>query len=157
MKAIVYHSPYELAVEDVPDPQIKDPREIIIRVTSTAICGTDLHLYHGLMARLNNGVILGHEFMGIVEEIGRDVTKWKKGDRVLVPSIIACGQCEMCRAGLKPHCVKSNKNGETGHFLDMEMHLVASKAVKRSMFAYPTLISTRLLYRNIYRMIKFFS
>jgi S-(hydroxymethyl)glutathione dehydrogenase/alcohol dehydrogenase len=114
LKAVVYRRPYELVVEEVPDPKIKDPGEMIIRVTSSAICGTDLHLYHGLMSQLTDGVILGHEFMGIVEEVGKDVEKWKKGDRVLVPSIISCGECDMCRSGLWPHCVKSNHNGDTG-------------------------------------------
>jgi S-(hydroxymethyl)glutathione dehydrogenase/alcohol dehydrogenase len=112
LKAIVYKRPYEIAVEEVPDPKIKDPNEIIVRVTSTAICGTDLHIFHGLLPQLKEGLILGHEFMGIVEEVGKSVTKWKKGDRVLVPAIIACGKCDMCQSGLTSHCIKSNEHGE---------------------------------------------
>jgi S-(hydroxymethyl)glutathione dehydrogenase/alcohol dehydrogenase len=114
LKAVVYQRPYQVAVEDVQDPEIKDPREMIIRVTSTAICGTDLHIYHGLMPQLEDGVVIGHEFMGIVEQVGKNVTKWKKGDRVIVPSSISCGECDMCRAGLGAHCVRSNSHGEVG-------------------------------------------
>lgn len=114
MKAVVYRKPYELSLETVPDPGLKDPREVIVRVTSTAICGSDLHVMHGLVPGMDDGFVLGHEFMGIVEEVGRDVRRWKKGDRILVPFPVACGECDMCRAGLWSHCVRSNPHGESG-------------------------------------------
>jgi len=114
MKAVVYHKPYELSLENIPDPIICDPREVIIRVTSTCICGSDLHIYHGLYPHVPNGLVIGHEFMGIVEEVGKEVKKWKKGDRILVPFPIACGECDMCKAGLWTHCVRSNVHGEIG-------------------------------------------
>jgi S-(hydroxymethyl)glutathione dehydrogenase/alcohol dehydrogenase len=112
MKAVVYRKPYTLSLENVPVPEIKDSREILLRVTSTAICGSDLHIYHGLQPMLHDGVIPGHEFMGIVEEVGKDVKRWKRGDRILVPFPIACGECIMCRTNLWSHCERSNKNGE---------------------------------------------
>ncbi|HML34617.1 alcohol dehydrogenase catalytic domain-containing protein [Sporomusa sphaeroides] len=112
MKAVVYHKPYSLTLEDVPDPELQDSREILVRVTSTAICGSDLHIYHGLQPMLHDGVIPGHEFMGVVEEVGKDVKRWKRGDRVLVPFPIACGECIMCNAKLWSHCERSNENGE---------------------------------------------
>lgn len=114
MKAVVYHRPYEINLETVPDPEIKDPREVILRVTSTAICGSDLHIFHGLYPRLPEGTIIGHEFMGIVEDVGKAVAKWKKGDRILVPFPIACGECDMCKAGLWSHCIRSNPSAESG-------------------------------------------
>lgn len=114
MKAVVYEKPYEIAVLDVPEPEITDPREMIIKVTSTCICGSDLHLVHGMYPHVPNGTVIGHEFMGIVEEVGKDVKKWKRGDRVLVPFPIACGECDMCQAGLWSHCIRSNAKGEVG-------------------------------------------
>ena len=114
MKAVVYEKPYEIAVKDVPDPEIKDPREMIVKITSSCICGSDLHLVHGLYPNVPNGTVIGHEFMGIVEEVGKDVKKWKRGDRVLVPFPIACGECEMCKAKLWTHCTNSNDKGEMG-------------------------------------------
>lgn len=114
MKAVVYHKPYQLSLQNVPDPIIMDPREVIVRVTSTCICGSDLHIYHGLYPRTREGTIIGHEFMGIIEEVGKEVKRWRKGDRILVPFPIACGECDMCRAGLWSHCIRSNIHGEVG-------------------------------------------
>jgi S-(hydroxymethyl)glutathione dehydrogenase / alcohol dehydrogenase len=108
MKAVVYRKPYELSLENVPDPELRHNHEMIVRITSTAICGSDLHLYHGLYPHCPCGTVLGHEFMGIVEEVGKDVMRWKRGDRVLVPFPIACGECEMCQKGLWPHCLNAN-------------------------------------------------
>lgn len=116
MKAVVYHKPYELSLDEVPAPAIKDPTDVVVRVTSTAICGSDLHIYHGLYPHVPDGTVLGHEFMGVVEEVGPDVKRWHKGDRMLVPFPIACGECEMCRAGLWSHCTKTNKSGQTAAF-----------------------------------------
>lgn len=114
MKAVVFHRPYELAVEDVPEPKVTDPHEVLVEVTSTAICGSDLHLFHGLVPQTPEGMILGHEFMGRVVDTGKEVTKWKTGERILVPFPVACGECEMCRAGLWSHCVRTNIHGEAG-------------------------------------------
>lgn len=107
MKALVFHKPKDVRVETVPDPVLEEDRDAIIRVTSTAICGSDLHIYNGLIPQ-SNDMILGHEFMGIVEEVGRGVTHLKKGDRVVVPFPIACGHCHFCQMDLPTHCEESN-------------------------------------------------
>ena len=96
MKALTYHGAKDVRVEDVPDPTLVQADDIILRVTATAICGSDLHLYRGKMPALKDGDILGHEFMGIVEEAGSGVTAVSKGDRVVIPFVIACGQCFHC-------------------------------------------------------------
>lgn len=116
MKAVVYNKPYDLSLTDVPEPRIKDGRDIIVRVTSTAICGSDLHIYHGLYPHVPKGTVLGHEFMGIVEETGPDIEKWKPGDRVIVPFPIACGECKMCKAGLWSHCHVTNDRAKQGAY-----------------------------------------
>lgn len=108
MKALVYHKPKDVRVDTVPDPIIKDSRDAIIRVTSTAICGSDLHIYNGLIPDKQKFVV-GHEFMGVVEETGTDVQNLKRGDRVVVPFPIACGQCFFCQqAHLPTQCENSN-------------------------------------------------
>lgn len=107
MKAAVFHKIGDISVDNVPDPQIEMPDDAIIRVTSTAICGSDLHIYDGFFPQLTDQV-LGHEFMGVVEEVGSAVTRIKKGDRVVVPFVIACGQCFFCAHGLHPHCEQTN-------------------------------------------------
>jgi threonine dehydrogenase-like Zn-dependent dehydrogenase len=96
MKALTYHGAKDVRVENVPDPQIVEADDIILRVTATAICGSDLHLYRGKIPAMKDGDILGHEFMGIVEETGADVTRIKRGDRVVIPFVIACGHCFFC-------------------------------------------------------------
>jgi alcohol dehydrogenase len=108
MKALVFHKPKKVKVENVADPKIQKIDDIIVKVTSTAICGTDLHIYNGLMPQKRE-LVLGHEFMGIVEEVGPSITHLKKGDRVIVPCIIACGHCFFCQHGLPPHCENSNE------------------------------------------------
>src|SRR5437879_4394689 len=107
MKALVFHTPKNVQVDNVPDPEIKDTRDAIIRVTSTAICGSDLHIYNGMFPQVRN-MTLGHEFMGIVEDIGSGVTNLKKGDRVVVPFPVACGHCFFCNHELPGHCENSN-------------------------------------------------
>ncbi|EMY33073.1 theronine dehydrogenase-like Zn-dependent dehydrogenase [Arthrobacter crystallopoietes BAB-32] len=104
MKALTWQGKRQLSVEEVPDPQIQEPTDAIIRVTSTAICGSDLHLYEVMGPYLNRGDILGHEPMGIVEEVGSAVTNIKPGDKVVVPFNIACGDCFMCNLGLQSQC-----------------------------------------------------
>ncbi len=114
MKALVYQGVKDVKVRDVDDPVIKHNDDTIVRVTSTAICGSDLHLIHGMVPNMPKGFILGHETMGIVEEAGRDVTKVKKGDRVIVPFPVSCGRCWYCRHDLWSQCENSNANGEVG-------------------------------------------
>lgn len=110
MKAVCWEGTNHIAVEDVPDPAILNPRDAIVRVTSTAICGSDLHLLNGFIPTMERGDILGHEFMGIVEEVGRGVSNLRKGDRVIVPFPIACGACYFCAKGLYSCCDNSNPN-----------------------------------------------
>ncbi len=108
MKALVYHKPKDVRVDTIPDPIIEDPRDAIIRVTSTAICGSDLHIYNGLIPDKQKFVV-GHEFMGVVEEVGTDVKNLQIGERVVVPFPIACGQCYFCtHAHLPTQCENSN-------------------------------------------------
>ena len=104
MRALTWQGRGDVRVDDVRDPQMIKPTDAIIRITSTAICGSDLHLYNVLGPFLEPGDILGHEPMGIVEEVGNDVTKLKRGDRVVVPFVIACGSCWMCDRGLYSQC-----------------------------------------------------
>jgi threonine dehydrogenase-like Zn-dependent dehydrogenase len=104
VKAVTWHGKRDVRVEDVPDPEIQDANDAIIRVTTTNICGSDLHLYELLGAFMEPGDILGHEAMGVVEEVGRDVTAIKPGDRVVIPFQVSCGQCFMCGEGLYSQC-----------------------------------------------------
>lgn len=108
MQALTYHGSYDVRVESVPDPILQAPDDIILKITATAICGSDLHLYRGKMPELKNGDILGHEFMGTVVDAGSDVTHLKKGDRVVVPFVIACGQCFFCEKQLFAACETTN-------------------------------------------------
>lgn len=110
MKAVCWEGTNHIAVEDVPDPVLLNPRDAIVRVTSTAICGSDLHLVNGFIPTMERGDIMGHEFMGIVEEVGRGVANLRKGDRVIVPFPIACGACYFCARGLYSCCDNSNPN-----------------------------------------------
>jgi threonine dehydrogenase-like Zn-dependent dehydrogenase len=110
MKAVCWQGKHKVGVERVPDPEILNPRDAIVRVTSTAICGSDLHLYDGFIPSMARGDILGHEFMGEVVEVGSGVTSLDIGDRVVVPFAIACGQCGMCRRGAWSLCDNSNPN-----------------------------------------------
>ena len=104
MKALTWQGKRSLAVEDVPDPRIEQPTDAIVKITSTAICGSDLHLYELLGPFLDRGDILGHEPMGVVVEVGSEVTNLAVGDRVVVPFTISCGHCFMCRRGLQSQC-----------------------------------------------------
>jgi threonine dehydrogenase-like Zn-dependent dehydrogenase len=104
MKAVTWHGNHDVRVDTVPDPTIEQPTDAIIRVTSSGICGSDLHLYEVLGAYIDPGDILGHEPMGIVEEVGAEVTHIKAGDRVVIPFNISCGHCWMCDQGLMSQC-----------------------------------------------------
>ena len=112
MKALCWHGTSDVRVDTVPDPRIEDPGDIVVKITSTAICGSDLHLYDGFMPTMEPGDVLGHEPMGIVEEVGSAVTKFKKGDRVVVPFTISCGQCFFCQRTKFSLCDVSNRNAE---------------------------------------------
>ncbi|PPH18354.1 MULTISPECIES: zinc-dependent alcohol dehydrogenase [unclassified Rathayibacter] len=104
MRALTWQGIEKVSVETVPDPRIQQPTDAIVRITSTAICGSDLHLYRLLGPYIDRGDVLGHEPMGVVEEVGSGVTTLKPGDRVVVPFTIACGECFMCRRGLQSQC-----------------------------------------------------
>lgn len=109
MKAAVFHRPGKITCDEVPDPKLKEPSDVIIKVTSTAICGSDLHILNGMIPQLKN-MIIGHEFMGEVVEAGDSVRNLRVGDRVVVPFPIACGGCFFCNHGMFPHCEHSNDN-----------------------------------------------
>ena len=110
MKALCWYGKYDVRVETVPDPTILNPRDAIIKITRTAICGSDLHLYDGYIPTMEKGDILGHEFMGEVVEVGSENKRLKKGDRVVVPFTIACGRCFFCQKEMWSLCDNSNPN-----------------------------------------------
>jgi threonine dehydrogenase-like Zn-dependent dehydrogenase len=111
MKAVCWHGAKDVRVENVPDPKILNPRDAIVKITSTAICGSDLHLYDGFIPTMQSGDILGHEFMGEVVELGSAVKNVQIGDRVVVPFTISCGNCFFCRRDLRSLCDNSNPKG----------------------------------------------
>lgn len=112
MRALCWHGKGDVRVDTVPDPTIEDARDAIIRVTSTCICGSDLHLYDGYMPTMKAGDVLGHEPMGVVVEVGKAVKKLKKGDRVVVPFTISCGDCWYCKRTEYSLCDRTNPNAE---------------------------------------------
>jgi glutathione-independent formaldehyde dehydrogenase len=107
MRAVVYRKPFEVAVEEVPDPRIEHPNDVIVKVTSTAICGSDLHMYEGRTAA-EPGIVFGHENLGVIEEVGAGVTSLEQGDRVVMPFNVACGFCKNCLAGYTGFCLTVN-------------------------------------------------
>ena len=110
MRAVCWEGKEKIRVETVPDPVILNPRDAIIKVTTTAICGSDLHIYDGYIPTMQKGDVLGHEFMGEVVEVGKDNHRLKIGDRVVVPFTIICGECEQCRRGNFSVCERTNRN-----------------------------------------------
>lgn len=108
MQALTYKDAYDVQVDNVPDPELVEPDDILLRVTATAICGSDLHLYRGKVPGMKSGDILGHEFMGEVMETGPAVTRVKKGDRVVIPFVIACGECFFCQQEIYAGCETTN-------------------------------------------------
>ncbi|MBA4022869.1 MAG: alcohol dehydrogenase [Gordonia sp.] len=119
MKALVYHGPGKKEWEEVPDPQIQDPTDVIVRVDTTTICGTDLHILSGDVPAVTEGRILGHEAVGVITEIGSAVTGFKPGDRVLVPAVTKCGRCDYCQAQMPSHCQTVGGIGWIfGHLID---------------------------------------
>ncbi|MFZ5480921.1 MAG: zinc-dependent alcohol dehydrogenase [Myxococcota bacterium] len=121
MQAVVFHGRHDVRIEDRPDPRILEPSDAIVRVTSTAICGSDLHIYNGMLPQ-PRPMVLGHEFMGIVQQVGPDVRRLRPGDRVIVPFPIACGTCWFCHHGMPTHCASSNRMhyGPDGALLDQK-------------------------------------
>ncbi len=111
MKAVVFHGIGDIRLDDVPEPKIEQPTDAIVRLTTSAICGTDLHMIRGTMPGMISGTIMGHEGVGIVEDVGSDVRNLNVGDRVVIPSTIACGYCSYCRAGYYAQCDNANPNG----------------------------------------------
>lgn len=115
MKAVVYKEPFEVTVEEVADAKLEDPTDVLVRITTTAICGSDLHMYEG-RTDAEPGITFGHENMGVVEEVGSGVTSVKKGDRVVLPFNVACGFCRNCRAGKSAFCLTVNPPGAGGAY-----------------------------------------
>jgi threonine dehydrogenase-like Zn-dependent dehydrogenase len=111
MKAIVFHGVGDIRLENVSDPKIQEPTDAVVRLTASAICGTDLHFVRGTVPGMVPGTILGHEGVGIVEEVGADARNFQPGDRVVITSTIACGSCSYCRAGYQSQCDRANPNG----------------------------------------------
>ena len=119
MKALVYHGPGKKAWEEVPDAAIQEPADVVVRVDTTTICGTDLHILQGDVAAVTDGRILGHEAVGTVTETGDAVTGFQAGDRVLVPAITKCGRCGYCQRGMPSHCQTVGGIGWIfGHLID---------------------------------------
>ena len=119
MKALVYHGPGNKAWEDVPDATIQDPTDVVVRVETTTICGTDLHILKGDVAAVTDGRVLGHEAVGTVTAVGSAVTGFAEGDRVLVPAITRCGRCAYCQRGMPSHCQTVGGIGWIfGHLID---------------------------------------
>lgn len=112
MKAVVFKGVGDIRLEDVPEPEIKEENDAIVRLTASGICGTDLHMIRGTMPGMKPGTILGHEGVGIVEKIGKNVRNLKIGDRVIIPSTIGCGYCAYCRSGYFASCDNANPNGK---------------------------------------------
>lgn len=111
MKAVIFRGIGDVALENVPEPKMQQPTDAIVRITSSAICGTDLHFLRGTFPGVKKGRILGHEAVGIVEDVGKSVRNFRKGDRVVVPSTVGCGACNYCRAGYHSQCDVANPNG----------------------------------------------
>ena len=114
MKALTYQGIMNVGVKEVKDPRLQAPDDMIVRVTHASICGSDLHLYYGMIPSMEKGFVLGHETIGIVEEAGPGVQHLRKGDKVVIPYCIACGQCHYCKDGLESQCDVSNQEGEIG-------------------------------------------
>src|SRR5579875_2974095 len=111
MKAVVFHGVGDVRLENVPEPKIHKDDDAIVRITSSAICGTDLHFIRGTFSGMKPGRIIGHEAVGVVEEVGKQVRNLKRGERVIIPSTVGCGSCNYCRAGFYAQCNRVNPKG----------------------------------------------
>src|SRR5947209_9794449 len=111
MKAVVFHGIGDIRLDEVDEPEIQEPTDALVRLTASAICGTDLHMIRGTMPGMKPGTVLGHEGVGVVREAGRDVKNFKPGDRVVVCSTLSCGHCSYCRSGYYSQCDNANPNG----------------------------------------------
>ncbi|HSS40905.1 MAG TPA: alcohol dehydrogenase catalytic domain-containing protein, partial [Polyangia bacterium] len=112
MKAVVFHGIGEISLDEVPEPAVQEPTDAVVRITTSAICGTDLHFVRGTFTGMKPGTIIGHEGVGVVEELGPEVRNLNVGDRVIIPSTIACGVCSYCRAGYYAQCDVANPGGK---------------------------------------------
>ncbi|HET9254533.1 MAG TPA: alcohol dehydrogenase catalytic domain-containing protein [Pseudonocardiaceae bacterium] len=111
MKAVVWQAPGQIDLRDVPDLRVEEPGDPVVRLTMSAICGTDLHMVRGTMPDMVPGTVLGHEGVGVVEAVGTEVRAFMPGDRVVIPSTICCGICSYCRAGYNSQCDNAKPNG----------------------------------------------
>lgn len=149
MKAVTFQGIKDIQVKQVEDPALQQHDDIIVRITSTAICGSDLHIYQGALPAAKDYVI-GHEPMGIVEEVGPEVTRVKKGDRVVLPFNIACGQCFYCNHDMESQCDKSNGNPDihTGGTSGSPSDMVVIRAVRLNCYECLTATSLHLSFPN---------
>ncbi len=120
MRAVVYRGPGDIRLEDRPLPVVRDPEDVVVRVTTASICGSDLHVLRGLMPQMREGSIIGHEFTGVVEAVGPGVTRVRPGDRVVGPAAVWCGRCRACRRGLPSACERGAIFGNGPLFGDLE-------------------------------------
>lgn len=166
MKALCWYGTNDVRVENVPDPQIQDSRDAIIKITSTAICGSDLHLVNGFQPTMEAGDVLGHENMGEVVEVGSGITNLKVGDKVVVPFVIACGQCFFCQKEMYSLCDTSNPNAAMAREAmgnrppDCSVFRICSvdlRAVKPNICAFRSPMSDRLKFPTAFRTRKFYS
>src|SRR5690606_31494492 len=111
MKAVVFHDIGDIRLDDVPEPKIQQDNDAVVRITASAICGTELHMIRGTLPGMQPGTVLGHEGVGVIEELGPNVRNLRVGDRVVIPSTIACGACSYCRDGYYAQCDTANPNG----------------------------------------------
>ena len=114
MKAVVWRGVGDVQLENVSEPKIKSDNDAIVRITASAICGTDLHFIRGTFTGMKSGRILGHEGIGVVEAVGKAVRNFRPGDRVIIPSTLGCGSCNYCRAGFYSQCNRMNEAGPLG-------------------------------------------
>jgi alcohol dehydrogenase len=143
MKALVYHGPGQKAWEDVPDATVEEPTDVVVRVDTTTICGTDLHILHGDVAAVTDGRILGHEAVGTVTAVGDAVKGFAVGDRVLVPAITKCGRCDYCQRGMPSHCQTVGGIGWIfGHLIDgTQAELVRVPYADTSLYVVPETVT----------------
>ena len=135
MKALVYHGPGKYAWEDKPRPAIQDPGDAIVRITTTTICGTDLHILKGDLPAVTDGRILGHEGIGVVEQVGTGVSEFHVGDKVIISCVTACLKCDFCKRGMYSHCLTA-----AGFWVTPWME------PRRSMCAFPRLMEASTLF-----------